>query len=1338
MAKKNNVRHKPELTQQKNIDRHIGEGISSKDFIILNDGKIGINLPENIIGELGSIDPEVALDLVGGIQATENLKVGGFGDFGGDIDGGGHLKVRDEITGGGYLKMGGDIDGGGYLKVRDEITGGGYLKVGGDIDGGGHLKVRNEITGGGYLKVGGDIDGGGHLKVRDEITGGGYLKVGGDIDGGGHLKVRNEITGGGYLKVGGDIDGGGHLKVRDEITGGGYLKIGSNANIYGDTWLHNDLTLGNDLLVSGDSSFLDTVTVGDPFEQDIATFAGSEITLGSQSSGVLAEFDDGIKFYERPTVSGTGVLLIGEIDSKIFPQIIVDGDGEITGNLSVGGNLYVSGDTFVQSVTDVSVTGDISGYQIEGTSGIFGITSGVSGIFKSGDFQNLLIHKYLDVMSGITSSGFQVLTQADTGIYDTFYPASNPNNFITEAEAVSRFTPTEPDPFCFFYDAENHRGNILKTYYPSEVSNRPEIILSGISVSTASDITLKLRFHGPDYTYIGTGYIDYSQIPVHNIEEFGTGTRAFNGVYRSNFNGQTIITGEANGRQAFLTIHEFGEPRNPTGLYIDLYSNSTPKPGENQGATALKSGDKINVFAEFDHNEVGAITILQSGISQYEQKYYNREYYPYEYENYFNFTNDGTATYVFQKEITVSNEVGNQGFAVKVENPPGDESDPVNSVDIGLSSGVRLLDQTYPIVEAAIATDSGYYSTANGLNNVVALHYDFENNTGSDFIITGEILNWNSATDSVTYTKGIDGSRNRYNLYDNITLDSNSVDFSSAEEVLSSTGRFGTKAVQYSTGFHSEEILRISGAKVSNGATDVLDLTIPIENGPQISGAWLDQAASAASPPNTIGTSEIKEYDVISGFAYVSTKGIIDLSSTSNPSEFVNHIQFKLDDFGVSNGQDWFHPNTVEHYCDITKAGSTGEMVLFGFDVDVTELTTRDTSNTFKLSARIYTSGQEGNAGSLFAEDTIKGLNNYISGQYESVESSNTEVYQAGYGSGVDCDPFPGKLNQAPPQVNNSDYPEFSISLIDYPVGQSGLKGTETGTIFHTASNYDNIIYSNTGFATGQIEFTNTESFETAKSIQRTGGGYNVDQNNFIITGIKTSNGMVRSIADVVNIADTAPTYKVCDLPTGLSSIYGTQKDYHFFIQSDQIMINEIDLAVDPTQADAPNLTKSIANQFPTEIPNNFIISVLDQNTRGQFDFQFTGSGIGGQVSTSLINPEYIISGFENREIYAEPQSLSAGLAEISGVVVFDPSGIILENTSKGGSGPSGGTFFEYQYYADGTQMGPGTDIVDKFTTTNSQGLTTGFGATHIFNLDKLNRAANAALPGAKFLIREE
>ena len=57
-------------------------------------------------------------------------------------------------------------------------------------------------------------------------------------------------------------------------------------------------------------------------------------------------------------------------------------DFKVTGDLAVGGNLFVSGETFVQSVTDVSVTGDISGYAIEGISGIFDVVTGNSGVFS--------------------------------------------------------------------------------------------------------------------------------------------------------------------------------------------------------------------------------------------------------------------------------------------------------------------------------------------------------------------------------------------------------------------------------------------------------------------------------------------------------------------------------------------------------------------------------------------------------------------------------------------------------------------------------------------------------------------------------------------------------------------------------------------------------------------------------------------------------------------------------------------------------------------------------------------------------------------------------------------
>ena len=149
-------------------------------------------------------------------------------------------------------------------------------------------------------------------------------------------------------------------------------------------------------------------------------------------------------------------------------------------------------------------------------------------------------------------------------------------------------------------------------------------------------------------------------------------------------------------------------------------------------------------------------------------------------------------------------------------------------------------------------------------------------------------------------------------------------------------------------------------------------------------------------------------------------------------------------------------------------------------------------------------------------------------------------------------------------------------------------------------------------------------------------------------------------------------------------------------------------------------------------------MGVVDQNTRGQFQFTFTGSGIGGQEVTTLNNPNYTIGGFKEREIFASHRSLGAGLAELSGVTVQDPNDINMENVSKGGTAANGGTIFSYKNYSDGVQVDNSFDFVNKFTTTNAQGLTTGIGATHIFNLDKNNRAANAVSPGAKFIVRED
>jgi len=1421
MAKKNNVRYKPELTQRKNTDKFVGEGISSKDFIVLNDNKIGINLPENIIGELGSIDPDVALDIVGGIHATENVEASGHAEFGE------------------YGKFGGNIDGGGYLRVRDEITGGGYLRMGGDIDGGGHLKVRDEITGGGYLRMGG----------------------------GG--------TFGGDLYVGGSV-----------FSTGEY-------NIYGNTYLHQDVFIRDDLLVSGDSQFLDSVVMGDPYEEDMATFSGSEITLGARESGVLAEFDNGIRFYERPTVSGTGVMLIGEINDTVLTELRVDGDGELTGDLTVGGNLYVSGDTFVQSVTDVSVTGDISGYIVEGQSGVF-----ETGFFESGNFNKLTVNEFLGIVqelsveSGITSSGFNVLTEADTGVYnDLFYLNSNPSGYITEAEAIARFEPPPPDPFCFFYDAENHNGQILKTYYPQTVANRPDILLSGIEVKEASDLSLKLRYHGPNYAYAGTGYINEIRILPQFVNEYGTGTRAFNGVLRSSYVNKQVVTGEANGREAFITIEEIGEPPIPTDMYIDLYSNSIPKPGEQQGSTALKEDDKINVFVEFDNQKARTITILDSGISKNEEVYYNTEMNDGTYPNTFTFEDIGGGSGRATMQLTVSELAGNHGFAIKTTNKVLDESEGIDSVSLGSLSGVRLLDQTYPYISASIAPDSGSYSSAFGLNNVTGLHYDVLNSTGSYFIVDTNISNWSDSIDYVTYTKGLNGLRDRYNLYNNIVLSSNAVDFSSAEEVLSSTGDFGAKVIEYKTGFHSEEILRISGFRAANGASDVLDFTVPVENGPQILDLYVDDTPHYAQAPHITGSTEIKGGDKISGFAYVATKGILELSDTNNPADFKNHIEFKLDDYGISEGTNWFHPASVEHYCNIDNTGTPEEKVMFGFAIDVTDLVSRDSSDTFKLNSRIHTDNKESNMLHQFDQDTFSGSSNYINSQYSSEESSSSYIYKAGSGTGVNCYEYEGRFSASPRQVNNGDVPALYLSGVDYPINQSGLKNSETATIHFEKENIDtlyiddtdlggagelnfnnqnnftniekqvatltvtaiqtsNIKYNGNAYSSGvqsagtvTVEITNgsvhfglcndieinftglgvssTGSFNISisgttliincpfnysngnwyfpnigqvmnfinsqaglsatksssvnasksgleapigggwaggqtkplsavqilgprgfplveKDVSRLAGSYNVSTDNFTISGTKTSNGLRTSISDTVNIANVAPTFTVQDLPASLKSTYGTTNNTTFYIQATQQLHRELSLELDPSQSNQPSLSKSVKNALPTNSPNNFIIGVTDADTRGQFSFEFTGSGIGGQEITSLTNQNYTIGGFTEREVFASHQSLAAGLAELSGVTVQDPNDINMENVSKGGTATNGGTVFNYKSYSDGVQMDNSINFVNQFTTTNSQGITTGQGATHVFNLDKNNRAANAVPPGAKFIVSED
>jgi cytoskeletal protein CcmA (bactofilin family) len=285
--------------------------------------------------------------------------------------------------------------------------------------------LNNELSG-----VSGFFD---ELKVETIIAD--SMEVTGDLAVGGNLYVSGEtfIQSVTDVSVTGDISG-----YRLEGTSGVFDITTGASGIF-------DLTSGSsgdfdNLFVSGVSE----ITSGQFSKQ--LTISGMTVLTGIDDIRTKAggpdyaiQYGSGTGFYGSSNLIYSGEQLSGA--SGFFD------DFKVTGDLAVGGNLYVSGETFIQSVTDVSVTGDISGYRLEGTSGVFDITTGVSGIFdltsgSSGDFDNLFVSGVSEITSGqfseqLTISGMTVLTGVETGHFITtgetgiFVTTGQTGDFVT-------------------------------------------------------------------------------------------------------------------------------------------------------------------------------------------------------------------------------------------------------------------------------------------------------------------------------------------------------------------------------------------------------------------------------------------------------------------------------------------------------------------------------------------------------------------------------------------------------------------------------------------------------------------------------------------------------------------------------------------------------------------------------------------------------------------------------------------------------------------------------------------------------------------------------------------
>jgi len=766
-------------------------------------------------------------------------------------------------------------------------------------------------------------------------------------------------------------------------------------------------------------------------------------------------------------------------------------------------------------------------------------------------------------------------------------------------------------PFLFFSNLVNNDGIADKTYYQTPTS---DTYLSGATVDSASDLTVYLRWDGPDDSYMGSASINGQSIPTGNITELGSYTRRFEG-YLSGLNlvGATGITGTANSRTSTISLSELGAGPTPISVTIDSISNATAKAGTNLGTTDLKGDDSINIFATFTTSDVTGIKVHDSGISD-----------GISYTNY-SLTDTGDGNHTATIPITVTDgRNGAQSVSVVAKNDFGTAGNDT------ASSNTVSLDQTYPSISASDPTS--YNGRSDGLRE------------GESTTFANTISNWSDGVDYISY------------------------EALSSDITITSSGTFqNPKTVGYVQGIFSDtDNLRISVSRTGNGANDSQDITVKIANGPVITGITLNSTAASATSPNIVGSSEIKGGDIVNAEVYVDGNGVS-----------VGNIDLSISNAGVSDGSQ----TSYTSYSNTTLGDGSFKYTV---PINVTSSTARDGAQAVTMTAR----------------------NNFGT---ESDEASSS----------------------ASATVNNSVYPVISISTISYPAGQEALKDAEFATVSNSVTNFDSLVYSSSN---GNLTIMNDTTFEASKSVSRIGGGYNISSNNFTITATKDSNGRVVSDSDVVKIADTALSFSVSNLASTLSSSPAGTSD-NFDLNADQQFLEIPSLNTDASQTSPSTLIATASGTSPSS--NDYRITVSDTDTKGTFTWVVSGQNLAGKVTSSIsTNPNYTLAGFSSRTITASPVSLGAGLADI-GTTVSDTNDISFENISEGGAGPGGGTIYTYQSYANGISLDNTYDEDNKFTVCDSAGVTNTTG-DHVFNLDKLNRAANTSVSNpAQFSISE-
>jgi len=272
------------------------------------------------------------------------------------------------------------------------------------------------------------------------------------------------------------------------------------------------------------------------------------------------------------------------------------------------------------------------------------------------------------------------------------------------------------------------------------------------------------------------------------------------------------------------------------------------------------------------------------------------------------------------------------------------------------------------------------------------------------------------------------------------------------------------------------------------------------------------------------------------------------------------------------------------------------------------------------------------------------------------------------YSASRDTDELGGSVDGTDLVNCNNLHPTVSISTISYPATQEALKGAESATVSNTVSDFTSVSYVD---PTGtQLNIANPSTYESSKSVTRTGGSYNVSTPNFRIIANRAANDATSSAEDVVQIADADQVITVSPATARVRSGVSPGADTTITISSDQQLLNAP--SMDPAAgrgtfqgswSGGPSVwTRDLRvpdSENPADGSSHTWLNLVTTNLAGKVVSTITTGGtyvIGGFTQRTINYPAFTANSTETFPLTDEAK-LSAGAFSNGNSAVVQPFG---------------------------------------------------------------------------------